>query len=319
MPYQHSIYKDIAERCEGDIYIGVVGPVRTGKSTLIQRFMETAVLPNIEKEYDRERARDSMPQSASGKTVMTTEPKFIPDEAVEVTFDGVSSMRVKMVDCVGYLVKEALGAFEGDTPRMVMTPWSEDAMPFERAAELGTKKVVSDHSTIAIVVTSDGSICDISREGYEEAERRVISELQALGKPFVIVLNSAHPEARESEVLALSLEERYRVPVALVNCLQLDAEDIRHIMEMVLYEFPLTEVKIKLPRWTEVLDPDYAVMKAIEGEIFVAANQVTKVGELREYCRRFQPMTYAASLTLDALSLGTGKAELSMILRDGLY
>ncbi|MBQ7364852.1 MAG: stage IV sporulation protein A, partial [Clostridia bacterium] len=310
MPYQHSIYKDIASRCAGDIYIGVVGPVRTGKSTFIQRFMETTVLPNIAKEYDRERTRDGMPQSASGKTVMTTEPKFIPDEAVTVTFDGgISSMRVKMIDCVGYLVKDALGANEDDLPRMVMTPWSGEEMPFEKAAEIGTQKVICDHSTIGIVVTSDGSICDIAREAYEEAEARVVSELHALGKPFAIVLNSRHPEDAASEALALALEEKYRVPVALVNCLQLDGEDIRHIMEMVLYEFPLAEIKVTLPKWTEVLDREYPLMKALESEIFTVANSVTKVGELSGYCRGFHPMTYCEALSLDALSLGTGRAE----------
>ncbi|MBR2986830.1 MAG: stage IV sporulation protein A [Clostridia bacterium] len=319
MPYQQSIYEEIAQRCEGDMYIGVVGPVRTGKSTLIKRFMETTVLPNIKKEYDRERARDSMPQSASGKTVMTTEPKFIPDEAVEIGFDGVSTMRVRMVDCVGYLVKDALGTTEGEGPRMVMTPWREEAMPFEEAAEYGTKKVMTDHSTVGIVVTSDGSICDIDRAGYEEAERRVIAELSALGKPFVIVLNSARPEAPESEALALSLEETYRVPVALVNCLTLDSEDIRHIMEMLLYEFPIAELTVSLPSWCEVLDREYPVMKAIEGEIFSLAGGVRKVGELKAYCKDFQPLTYTESLTLRSLSLGTGKASLSAQLREGLY
>ena len=319
MPYQYSIYKDIAERSGGDIYIGVVGPVRTGKSTFIQQFMDTLVLPNIPNEYDRERARDGMPQSASGRTVMTTEPKFIPDEGVEVSFDGVTSLRVKMIDCVGYLVKDALGAIEGTTPRMVMTPWSEEAMPFDVAAELGTKKVITDHSTIGIVVTNDGSICDIPRSSYEDAEARVVAELQAIGKPFAIVLNSAHPEAPESEALALSLEEKYRVPVALVNCLQLDSEDIRHILEMVLYEFPLSEIKVDLPKWTTALDHGYPVMKGIQSEIFAISTAVTKVGELRQYCEQFEPMTYCQGVTLDALSLGTGEARLTLSLKDELY
>lgn len=319
MPYQYSIYKDIAERSGGDVYIGVVGPVRTGKSTFIQQFMDNFVLDNIKNEYDRERARDSMPQSASGRTVMTTEPKFIPDEGVELDLDGVTSLRVKMIDCVGYLVKDALGAIEDDLPRMVMTPWSEEALPFETAAEIGTRKVITDHATIGIVVTSDGSICDIARDAYEEAERRVISELSSLGKPFAIVLNSAHPDSPESEALALSLEEKYRVPVALVNCLQLDSEDIRHIMEMVLYEFPLEEIHINLPAWTEALDGNYPVMKEIENEIFSITSSLEKVGELRRFTEEFTPMTHCKSLSVDALRLGIGSAEVSITLEEGLY
>ena len=319
MPYQYSIYKDIAERSGGDVYIGVVGPVRTGKSTFIQQVMDTLVLPNIQNEYDRERARDGMPQSASGRTVMTTEPKFIPDEGVGISFDEVTSLRVKMIDCVGYLVKDALGAIEGDSPRMVMTPWQEEAMPFEAAAELGTKKVITDHSTIGIVVTTDGSICDIPRSAYEEAEARVVSELQALGKPFAIVLNSAHPESEESEALALALEARYRVPVALVNCLLLDQEDIRHILEMVLYEFPLSEIRVTLPKWTTALDESYPVMKGIQSEIFAISSAVSKVGELKAYCAEFSPMTYCQAASLDALHLGTGIAEVSLSLKEELY
>lgn len=319
MPHSYDIYKDIAERSGGDVYIGVVGPVRTGKSTFIQQFMDTMVLPNIENEYDRERARDGMPQSASGRTVMTTEPKFIPDESVSVSFDGVSNIRLKMIDCVGYLVKDALGAIEEGAPRMVMTPWSEEAMPFDAAAELGTRKVITDHSTIGIVVTSDGSICDIARASYEEAEARVVRELQALGKPFAVILNSAHPEEPASEALALSLEEKYRVPVALVNCLQLDAEDIRHILEMVLYEFPLCEVKIKLPRWTEALNSEYPLMRDIQKELFAITGAVTKVGELRAYCESFAAMPLCKTLSLSSLELGRGVASLAVGLEEGLY
>jgi len=319
MPHSYDIYKDIAERSGGDVYIGVVGPVRTGKSTFIQQFMDTMVLPNISDEYDRERARDGMPQSASGRTVMTTEPKFIPDESVSLSFDGVAGFRVKMIDCVGYLVKEALGTVENGAPRMVMTPWSEEPMPFDAAAELGTRKVICDHSTIGIVVTSDGSICDIARESYEEAEARVVSELRALGKPFAIILNSSHPEETESEALALSLEEKYQVPVALVNCLQLDAEDIRHILEMVLYEFPLCEVKVELPRWTAALDREYPLMQEIQREIFEIATAVTKVGELRSYCEDFEGMAFCRSLTLSSLDLGRGVARIAVGLEEGLY
>lgn len=320
MSEKHSIYQDIAERCGGDVYIGVVGPVRTGKSSFIKRFMETLVLPNIQGDYDRERARDEMPQSASGKTVMTTEPKFIPDEAVGISLDGgVASLQVKMIDCVGYLAEDALGTEEEGVPRMVMTPWSEEPMPFEVAAELGTKKVITDHSTIGIVVTTDGSICGIPRRSYEDAERRVVAELAALGKPFAIVLNSAHPESRESELLALELERRYGVPVALVNCLMLDPEDIRHILEMVLYEFPIDEIKVDIPKWTEALDPAHPLVTALRKEVMMLAGSVGKVGELRAACGNYEAGEYVSRILLDRVDLGKGKVRLKTELKEGLY
>jgi stage IV sporulation protein A len=207
-----SIYKDIATRTGGEIYVGVVGPVRTGKSTMIKKFMEHLVIPNIKGEYDRLRAKDELPQSAGGKTVMTTEPKFIPDEAVEITVDDATGIKVKLVDCVGYVVPEALGQMEEGKPRMVHTPWQKEAMPFEEAAEYGTRKVITDHATIGLLVTCDGSVCDLQRGQYLEAEERVARELTAMKKPFAIVLNSAHPNAEETVALALSLEEKYGAP-----------------------------------------------------------------------------------------------------------
>ncbi len=320
MPEKHSIYKDIAERCGGDVYIGVVGPVRTGKSTFIKRFMETLVLPNIAGEYDRKRAQDEMPQSASGKTVMTTEPKFIPDEAVKITLDGgVSSLNVKMIDCVGYLVGDALGGTEDGQPRMVMTPWSDQPMPFEQAAEMGTKKVITDHSTIGILVTSDGSICDLPRAQYEEAEKRAVEELSALGKPFAMVLNSATPESPEAETLALELEARYQVPVALVNCLTLDSEDIRHILEMVLYEFPVAEIGVSMPAWTQALEENHPVVTAIRSEILDIANRLHKVGELRSACENYAGSEYVSALDLKNIDLGRGLAEIGVVLDPALY
>ncbi len=317
---KHSIYKDIAERCGGDVYIGVVGPVRTGKSTFIKRFIETLVLPNIENEYDRERTQDEMPQSASGRTVMTTEPKFIPDEAVRITLDGgVSSLNVKMVDCVGYIVDEALGQTEDGSPRMVHTPWSDEPMPFGMAAEIGTKKVITDHSTIGILVTNDGSICDIPRSAYEEAERRIVGELKELNKPFAMILNSKNPESNEAEALALELEERYEVPVALVNCLTLDSEDIRHILEMVLYEFPISEIGIDLPDWTLALDSDNKVVCEIRSRVLEMANSVSKVGELKGACEAFSFDEYISEVMLDSIDLGSGKAEMSLKLEPSLY
>ena len=214
-----SIYKDISERTGGNVYVGVVGPVRTGKSTFIKRFMESLVLPNISDGYKHDRARDELPQSAAGKTVMTTEPKFIPDEAVEINPSGAGKLRVRMIDCVGYMVDGAMGVLEEGHPRLVRTPWSEEPMPFANAAEEGTRKVICEHSTIGMVITSDGSIGEIPRESYVEAEERVIKELKELGKPFAVILNSSHPTSNESIALGHQLEEKYGIPVALVSCL----------------------------------------------------------------------------------------------------
>ena len=226
---ENSIYQDIAERTGGDIYIGVTGPVRTGKSTFIKRFMEEVVLPGIEEEAMRQRTRDELPQSASGRTVMTTEPKFIPEEAVNISV-GKTSLRVKMIDCVGFVVPQALGQTEEGEPRMVQTPWSCSPMPFKEAAEMGTRKVIREHSTIGLMVTTDGSFGDIPRESYKEAEERVLAELREAGRPYAVILNSAHPSDPGAIALALSIENKHRVPVALVNCQQLDAEDIRKIL-----------------------------------------------------------------------------------------
>ena len=219
-----SIYRDLAERTSHTFYLGVIGPVRTGKSTFIKKFMEAAVIPNIRDENERARARDEMPQSAAGKTVMTTEPKFVPDEAVEIDLGDNAVMKVKMVDCVGYIVPDAMGLIEDGHARMVHTPWQEAPMPFTEAAELGTKKVINEHSTVGILVTTDGTIGDIPRENYVDAEERVVKELKAIDKPFAIVLNSAEPGSDAAVSLAMRLEEKYQAPVALVNCLELDAE-----------------------------------------------------------------------------------------------
>ncbi len=316
---EHSIYKDIAERTGGDIYIGVVGPVRTGKSTFIKRFMEALVLPNIAEGYSRERARDEMPQSAAGKTVMTTEPKFIPDEAVQINIDGCSNLKVKMVDCVGYLVSEALGTIEDGQPRMVRTPWREEPMPFVEAAEMGTHKVISEHSTIGMLVTTDGSIGDISRGSYVEAEERIVNELKALGKPFAMILNSAHPESDSAVALAYELEAKYNVPVALVSCIDLDAEDIRHILELVLHEFPVTEIKISMPEWTTALEDDHSIKTGVLASIHGCADKVNKAGDIKDAFAPLAENEYIKSATVDDIDLGTGKAHISVQMKDGLY
>ena len=316
---EHSIYRDIAERTGGDIYIGVVGPVRSGKSTFIKRFMESLVLPNITEGYSRERARDEMPQSAAGKTVMTTEPKFIPDEAVTIKLDESAILRVKMIDCVGYIVPEALGTIENGQPRMVRTPWSEEPMPFVAAAEMGTYKVITEHATIGMLVTTDGSIGDISRESYVEAEERVVKELKEMGKPFAMILNSAHPSSEDSVALAYELESKYQVPVALVSCLDLDGEDIRHILELVLHEFPVSEVRIRLPRWTTALEPTHPIHTALIGQIRRSGDRVKKIGDIREAFADFADHEYIESASVDEVDLGTGKARITLNMSDDLY
>ena len=316
---EHSIYRDIATRTGGDVYIGVVGPVRSGKSTFIKRFMESLVLPNMEEGYDRDRARDEMPQSAAGKTVMTTEPKFIPDEGVSISLDGCEKLRVKMIDCVGYIVDGALGTIENGEPRMVRTPWQEEAMPFVAAAEMGTHKVITEHSTIGMLITTDGSIGDIPRESYIPAEERVVSELKALGKPFAMILNSANPGSESAIALAYELEAKYGVPVALVSCLDLDAEDIRKILEMVLHEFPVAEIHVSTPEWLSAIEPTHRIRASLLESIRECADKVTKIGDVREAFAALSDNEYVKSSAAENIDLGTGKAEFSVAMNDGLY
>ena len=316
---EHSIYKDIAERTGGDIYVGVVGPVRSGKSTFIKRFMESVVLPNIGEGYSRERARDELPQSAAGKTVMTTEPKFIPEEAVPIVLDNNARMRVRMIDCVGYLIPEAMGAIENGQPRMVRTPWREEAMPFVEAAEMGTHKVITEHSTIGMLVTTDGSIGEIPRESYLDAEERIVSELKALGKPFAVILNSAMPSSQRARELAYELEEKYGVPVALVSCLDLDAEDIRHILGLVLEEFPVSEISLKMPEWMNALEESHRIRASVQTSLRRVADQITKAGDVREAVALMGENEYVDAVSLDLLDLGTGRVRLSLTMQDGLY
>ena len=251
---KNNIYKDISMRTGGDIYLGVVGPVRTGKSTFIKNFMEMFVIPNIENEFKQDRAKDELPQSAAGKTIMTTEPKFVPNESVEISLDNNVKLKTRLVDCVGYLVEDSLGYLENGMPRMVKTPWSENEVEFSKAAEIGTKKVITDHSTIGLVVTTDGSITDIDREQYVEAENKVITELKEINKPFVILLNSINPDSNETRSLKNELEEKYDAPVIATNVLELKQDDVEDIFEKVLGEFPITEIGFSLPKWFNILD-----------------------------------------------------------------
>ena len=313
---EYGIYNDIAERCGGDVYIGVVGPVRTGKSTFIKRFMETVVLPNMENAPARERAKDEMPQSAQGKTVMTTEPKFVPDEAVNISVDGNASMNVKMIDCVGYIVPGAVGHVEDGKPRMVMTPWSKEEMPFERAAEIGTQKVINEHSTIGCLVTTDGTIGELERENYVQTEKRVVNELKAIKKPFVIILNSANPDSKEAIELALAMEEEYKVHVALVNCLELDAQDIKNILALVLLEFPIREIGVTLPAWVEALDDNHDLKKSVYDSIIGRAERISTVGEAGDIFSQEIENEFGYFAEIKKVDLATGKIDLAIDVPD---
>ena len=314
-----SIYQDIATRTGGDIYIGVVGPVRTGKSTFIRKFMENAVIPNIADEYDRTRTIDELPQAGSGKTVMTTEPKFIPDEAVSVLLGEHTRLRVKMIDCVGYVVPAALGQSEDGQARMVHTPWSEEAVPFHEAAEIGTQKVINEHSTIGILVTTDGSIGDIPRESYVEAEERVARELAAQNKPYAIILNSAHPEREETTALAYELEKKYNAPVALLNCLELNNEDIGNIMELILQEFPTTEITVSLPAWMRGLDSRHWLRRSYTQALNAIADNISKMGDITREFGRPSENENIKEWRVNSLNLADGTAEVSLIPAVGLY
>ncbi|MBR4950988.1 MAG: stage IV sporulation protein A [Clostridia bacterium] len=312
------IYNDIATRTNGDIYIGVVGPVRTGKSTLIKRFTENLILPNIESESTRERARDEMPQSASGRTVMTTEPKFVPESAAKIPLGDGAECRVKLIDCVGYLVPGAMGLIEDGSPRMVMTPWSEAPLPFEQAAETGTRKVIAEHSTIGIVVTTDGSIGELPREAYIDAEKRVILELKELNKPFVVVLNCDNPRSNEAQALAKELEQEYDVPVLPLSCMELGEKDIKDILRSVLYEFPIREVRFVLPQWLEVLDDGDALKKDIYTEIDQRVNALRRVGEIPEAADAFGKEG-DISARLERLDLGSGGAKIDIKIPERIF
>lgn len=314
-----NIYQDIAERTGGDIYIGVVGPVRTGKSTFIKRFMDLLVLPHITNAYTRERAKDELPQSASGRTIMTTEPKFVPNEAVEITLGENADVRVRMIDCVGYLVPGAEGDLDGDAPRMVHTPWSEEAMPFREAAEMGTKKVITDHSTIGIVVTTDGSVTEIPRENYAEAEDRVVAELQEMGKPFIILLNTATPYSENTQAQRTELEEKYGVPVLAVNAAQLKAEDIRKILEQMLYQFPLRELRFFFPGWVETLEQSHWLKQGLTTALKGVMEKVDKLADVEGAIAALAETEFLKKAYTDHLLPGEGAAEIALHFQDGLF
>ncbi|MBZ9635538.1 stage IV sporulation protein A [Clostridium sp. FP1] len=313
------IYKDIAERTQGDIYVGVVGPVRTGKSTFIKRFMELMVIPRIDNPHKKERAKDELPQSGSGKSIHTTEPKFVPNEAVEIDFDGGTKLKVRMVDCVGYIVKGALGYEEGETPKMVTTPWYDYEIPFEEAAELGTKKVINEHSTIGLLITTDGSITGIEREEYLEAEKRVVDELKAINKPFIVVLNSKNAAAPETESLARELEEKYDVPVQVMDVLNMKEEDIANIFQRILREFPVKEINIDMPEWIENLSSKHWVKINFMKFLKDMCKDIFKVRDINKSLLSFKEVDFLDSARLDEMNMGEGTARVNIIPKHELF
>ena len=314
-----SLYQDIQSRTDGDIYVGVVGPVRTGKSTFIKRFMDLLVIPNIENEYKKERARDELPQSAGGRTIMTTEPKFIPNEAVEITLGDNIKFKTRLVDCVGYLVNNAIGYMEDDLPRMVKTPWSDEEIPFETAAEIGTKKVIEEHSTIGILVTTDGSITDIPREDYIESEERVVSELKALNKPFIIVLNTDDPNSDYAIKLSQKLEDKYNVSVIPTDCSNLSIEDINNMFRKILYEFPIQQININFPKWVETLDDSHTLKQTLYSQIKDAFTSVSVLKQIDNCISKIQSTDIIDKTIVDEINLGNGNISISIILKNNLF
>ena len=313
------VYEDIKARTDGDIYVGVVGPVRTGKSTFIKNFMDLLVIPNIENSYKRERARDELPQSAAGRTIMTTEPKFVPNEAIEITIGDNLELKTRLVDCVGYLVNNALGYMEEDVPRMVKTPWSDEEIPFEEAAEIGTRKVIQEHSTIGILVTTDGSITEIPREDYVEAEERVVKELKELNKPFVIVLNTNNPYSDYTKELSRALEDKYQVAVIPTDCTNLNMEDVNDIFGKILYEFPIERININFPSWIDGLDNDNELRQELFKEIKDAFKDVSTIKTINESVARISKTDIIVKTTIDKVDLGTGTVTIEISLNKMLF
>ncbi len=316
---EYNIYNDIAQRSGGDVYLGIVGPVRTGKSTFIKNFMNLMVIPNIQNDYQRTRAMDELPQSAGGKMIMTTEPKFIPNEAVEVRLDDNTSFKIRMIDCVGYIVESALGYIEDDNPRMVMTPWSQEPMPFAEAAEMGTKKVICDHSNIGIVVTTDGSITDIDKEDYAAAEERVVNELKALGKPFIVVLNTMNPHSQNAAEYKEYLEEKYGTCVLPINCMELCLEDINDIMRNLLLAFPVTEIGITLPRWADALDSTHWLKCGIQKFIMDTIKEQLKLTDAKKLSELLLENEFVEDVTVRNIDMVTGAIAIDLIFPESLY
>lgn len=315
----YDIYRDIAERTQGDVYIGVVGPVRTGKSTFIKRFMEKLVLPGMENLHAKTRALDELPQSGSGKTVMTTQPVFVPNEAANVKLPGDHPVRIRMIDSVGFLVDGALGTQDESGLRMVQTPWFAEEIPFERAAEIGTRKVIADHSTLGIVVTTDGSVTEFPRSAYLSAEKQTINELQALKKPFIVILNTDLPEDRKTESLRASMEEEYKVPVLAVNVAQMEEKQIHHALERALGQFPILEIRIQTPEWLNALHEEHWLFKSIQESIQSGVPEQMGIGEIKSYLDVVGANSYTDGVIEKEVCYGKGEVQLQIILKDGLF
>ena len=314
-----NIYKDIAERTGGAIYLGVVGPMRTGKSTFIKQFMDKLVLPHISEEYQKERANDELPQSSSGRTIMTTEPKFIPEKGAKITVEDNAEFNVRLIDCVGYIVPSALGYIEGNEPRMVMTPWFDEPVPFNMAAEIGTRKVITEHSTIGLVITTDGSISDIPREEYAEAEERVINELKAINKPFMMLLNCMYPNSDEAKEMAENLCRKYGVTVLPVNCIELDEDTIKEILCQMLYEFPVKEICISYPRWINALPANHWLRQDITETIRGYAENVKLIRDIDTFAKSFKSLENIKLATVNSLNLGIGTANVELHIKNSLF
>ena len=314
-----TIYHDIAVRTGGNVYIGVVGPVRTGKSTLIKRIMEELVIPCIADPYRKERARDELPQSGSGKTIMTSEPKFVPEEAVEISPDGAARFRVRFIDSVGYMIPGAVGAEEDGNPRMVTTPWYDQEIPMTQAAELGTKKVMEDHSSIGLVVTTDGTVTDIPREDYVDAEERAITDMRKTGKPFLVVINSRNPSGEAAQAVREHLQKTFGVEPFIADCQAMGAQQIAELFRTLLYAFPMQELRVYMPRWLDALEEDHPVKKELYEGLLQRAGQISSLGHAEDALAPLSELNAVQDYSLRSVDLGEGTVSCTIALPEGLY